>query len=284
MDFQNPSFWKEAWEKAKEDSPWRKRKELNDVLEHWERKAKSYSNDVLGKKNEKRVERTLSFLEHGGLTLEGMRILDIGAGPGSFSIPLAKKAREVVALEPVKGMVKTLEKRIKREGLGNIKIIEKAWESVDLREEGFFKGFDLAFASMSPGINNKETVEKALSAGREYCFFSSFAGRRENQAVKDLWPILFEEEIPSWPGDHFFLQNLLYSLGYDLSCRVWEERREEWLAREAAIHSILELLERWESKREDLKEVVEAYVVEHMESGSFLLKSRRRLGMILVNI
>lgn len=284
MDFHSPSFWENAWETAKEVSPWRKRKDLKDVLDYWEKKAEKRRENVLDKKSDQRVERAISFLEHGGVDLRGIRILDIGAGTGSFAIPFAKKAREVIALEPVRGMAQALEERIAIEGLTNIQIIEKAWERVDLKEEGFYKSFDLVFASMSPGINNRATTEKALLAGRGRYFFSSFAGRKEHQAIKDLGPILLEEEIPSWPGDYFFLQNLLYCLGLDLSCKVWEEEREEWQDKETATESILDLLGKWESRREDIEDVVEAYVLEHMVSGSFLSKSRARQGMILATI
>ena len=71
------------------------------------------------------------------MTLDGLtvtrdsRVLDIGAGPGTLAIPLAPRVKEVTAVEPGAGMVSILQERAAREGITNIRCIQKRWEDVD---------------------------------------------------------------------------------------------------------------------------------------------------------
>lgn len=60
-------------------------------------------------------------------------------------------------------MLEILEERAKKEGVFNITYINRPWEEVGLDKEGWSGKFDLVFASMTPGINDKETLEKMIS-------------------------------------------------------------------------------------------------------------------------
>lgn len=284
MQYYQPQYWGELWKEARNNAPWGKQKDLPQVLKCWDQKARHYSENVLGKKGEKRVQRVLNFLEKEGLELEEMRVLDIGAGPGAFTLPLAQRAREVVALEPSKGMVAILKKTIQRNQLQNTRILEKTWQEVDLKKEGLEKNFHLVFASMSPGIKSLEMVEKAFLASKQYCFFSGFAGWRESPVWKELWPQIFGEKEWIWPGDIFYLQNLLYSQGMTFTCRVWEEKKRENLTQEEAVTKLLETLQELQVEREGLEEIVQTYVKNHSQKDHFSLLIRTRKGMILTDI
>lgn len=55
------------------------------------------------------------------------RWLDIGSGAGRYALPLALRAREVVAVEPSAGMVAALREGMDRHGIPNIRIVEGGW-------------------------------------------------------------------------------------------------------------------------------------------------------------
>jgi hypothetical protein len=53
--------------------------------------------------------------------------LDVGAGCGALAIPLARRLREVTALEPSPAMARGLRAWAADAGLGNVRVMEAAW-------------------------------------------------------------------------------------------------------------------------------------------------------------
>lgn len=57
-------------------------------------------------------------------------VLDVGAGTGRHSIPLARHARRVVAIDPSPGMLRFLRDDAESAGLDNVDVVEGAWPDV----------------------------------------------------------------------------------------------------------------------------------------------------------
>lgn len=53
--------------------------------------------------------------------------LDIGAGAGRFALPLARHVREVIALDPSRGMLDGLCDGMRESGIANVRIVEGRW-------------------------------------------------------------------------------------------------------------------------------------------------------------
>jgi SAM-dependent methyltransferase len=68
-------------------------------------------------------------------------VLDVGAGPGRFSLALAPEVAEVVAVDPSPAMLAILRRRAERKRLGNVVTLEGRWEDVDVAPA------DVVFAS-----------------------------------------------------------------------------------------------------------------------------------------
>lgn len=60
--------------------------------------------------------------------------LDIGAGGGSYALPIALLTREVVCVEPSVGMVEVLRRGKLEHGIGNIRIVEGCWPLTGFEE------------------------------------------------------------------------------------------------------------------------------------------------------
>jgi len=66
------------------------------------------------------------------LTAPGQRVLEIGAGTGRFTLPLARRCGEVTAVELSENMMAVMKERAARENLSNIEYRRGDIESIDL--------------------------------------------------------------------------------------------------------------------------------------------------------
>ena len=74
-------------------------------------------------------------------------MLDIGAGPGSFTIPFAQYIKSVTAIEPSKGMVVVLKENAKEAGVENFNVIEELIQDLPQNGSPDFQ-FDLVAVSL----------------------------------------------------------------------------------------------------------------------------------------
>ena len=281
----SPEFWEKAWERANKESIFKKKdKTLKDTVDFWNRRADNFTDNVMSEKGINRVNTVIQWLAAQGVVLEGAKVLDIGAGPGPFSLAFAEKVGQVVALEPAENMVAFLEEQIEKGRITNIKVIQDTWEEVDLYAQGLKGEFDLVFASMTPGINNWETIHKALLCAKKYCFISQFAGRRQSSIMEELWRGVYGEEIPTWPAHVIFILNLLYSRGYQLDFRVWEERRQVETTVQEAVPFFLNELQIFGKEEPYPQDKVKIFLKSQAQEGKLSHQMVSRLGKILVRL
>ena len=86
--------------------------------------AKRYK--VHARKQNERPDQLLYFILR-GIDSE-TTVLDVGAGSGRWTIPLARIAKRVTAVEPSSTMIDNLHKNIASAKLQNIQIIKSSWE------------------------------------------------------------------------------------------------------------------------------------------------------------
>lgn len=68
--------------------------------------------------------------------LEGLKhhetVLDIGAGNGRWTIPIARKVKAVTAIEPSDSMLEMLSEKIEAETIDTIHVIQARWEQAEI--------------------------------------------------------------------------------------------------------------------------------------------------------
>lgn len=174
----------------------------------WDTKEKAEKYLQMMEQNPDRVQKTLSLFSFS----PDSRILDIGAGPGTLSIPLSGKVNHVTAVEPAKGMAELLKERSQKEIRGNIDIVQKRWEDIDIQKD-LTPPYDLVIASYSlvmPDLKQAiETMQKVCS-GEIWLFWMAGMNSWENQ-MKKLWPVIHGKSFTSPPkADVLF--NVLYQM------------------------------------------------------------------------
>jgi len=195
---------------------WKERMKVNNTLKRsrgcsyfWNTKKKAREYAASSEEEEcSRVRWVASSLP---ITADS-RVLDIGAGPGSISIPVSSQVAEVTALEPSLAMREVLETAISEAGITNISIVGSHWE--DVRTEDLKPPYDVVFASFSLGMPDlKEAVMKMNEVCSGTVVVFQFAGLPYwEQIMQSLWPAL--HGIPYLPGPKIdVLFNLLYSMG-----------------------------------------------------------------------
>jgi len=131
----------ELWMKTKQNSSLGKKHKSCSMIWHNKDRAKKY--DEQAKENNR--ERAMQQIEKLKIN-SNSTVLDIGAGPGTLAIPLAKMVKKITAVEPAKGMFECLKQNIKEENLNNITCINKKWEELNIAE---IEKHDIVIASFS---------------------------------------------------------------------------------------------------------------------------------------
>ncbi len=282
----DPSFWEGLWREAASRSPVvrRDRRGPAEELAWWSRRAEAYARQ--GETAESRSLRAeiLRWLAARGALQPAFRVLDIGAGPGSFALPMAARVRQVTALEPAAGMAGILRRRRQERGLRNLRVVQRGWGEVALERSRWAGAFDLVFASMSPGVDGPQALERMIRASRRFCYLSGWSGELWGpwgQARRELWPLLFGEPQGSYPHDVLYIFGLLYARGFRPELRFrWRQRSRELEAEEAERELGL-LFERYTPLTAAVRRRIGRYVRERTREGRFRQEAAQCQGLLL---
>lgn len=289
----NTQLWEDIWLSAiKPGEQKSEKQDGDDPVRRWDRMASGFAKRSSTEEAVKRNEKILSMLREAGALKQGATVLDIGSGPGNWAIPMAEAGAVVTALEPSGEMIKELKRRAEEKGVSHlINIDQRTWQQVDIKkdtpegnsaESGTFEGkFDLVFASMTPGISNPETLQKAMRASKGFCYLSSFSGGGWRNAYKEIWKELFGQEISSHAGDFIYPFNYIYSLGYrpHIEFNFWEHEREESI--EDALETILFFVHGNSDVSPEIKEKLTSYLEKRSDNGIFRYQHKICQGVML---
>src|SRR5438270_582726 len=61
-------------------------------------------------------------------------VLDVGAGAGRYSLPVASMVRRLTAIEPSAGMRASFAEELERRGITNVDIVADSWEDARVEQ------------------------------------------------------------------------------------------------------------------------------------------------------
>lgn len=248
--------WNQLWKNSRRQKGWSSK-----GAEDWDKKAASFA-----ARNSDSPFASL-LLPH--LPLDKSRsVLDIGCGPGTLSLPMAKRCRTVTAMDFSAQMLQILGDRMKAEHVENIKTVNCAWE--DDWEAFGIEPHDIAIAARSMGVDDLEAaVEKLQNYSTSYVFIA------DRISPTPFDPGAFAavgREFRSGP-DYIYTLNMLYSMGIHPNVSVMELDRELHFSsiEDAMLSYSWMIKEITSSERRDLKHYVESKAI-FQKDGSILLK------------
>src|SRR5574337_490779 len=112
--------WAELWRKLASGDTQASAEGEAQMVERWRRMARQLDAGGKGLPD--------ALLDHilGALAAE-MTVLDIGAGIGRWTLPIAKVVRRVTAVEPLQGMRQVLMERAAAQGITNLEVMAVPW-------------------------------------------------------------------------------------------------------------------------------------------------------------
>jgi SAM-dependent methyltransferase len=129
--------WHQIWKNTMENCTGLGRE--SGTLKQW---TVSEAERFLKKSGEQYVELLMQKIK----ATSGDKVMDIGCGPGRLTIPLAKIAESVTAVDTSQGMLEVVKRRAKEEGLDNITYVNKFWLEV-VPGKDIQKSYDITLAS-----------------------------------------------------------------------------------------------------------------------------------------
>jgi SAM-dependent methyltransferase len=135
-------------------------------------------------------------------------VLDVGCGPGTLSLPLAREVRRVTALDFSAAMLEELRQRAEAMGVENLTAIQAAWE--DDWEALHISPHDVAIASRSLAVDDLAGALTKLD-----CWATRAVFVTDRVGAGPFDPDLFAAiGRPFTPGpDYIYTVNLLYTMG-----------------------------------------------------------------------
>jgi predicted TPR repeat methyltransferase len=219
MDF-NKIDWNAMWLKEFSASHWSKSKVSRKEL--WDQRAASFDQG-LGRRAEAKEgldkeDYVLQMLDRIEVKPD-WSILDIGSGPGTLTIPLAKKARSVTALDLSSEMLKHLKENVAKNGLNNISYINASW--LDACADGQVEKHDVVVASRSlMFVDMKKSLSHIINAARQAAYLT--------------FPVIhlpFDWEVYKVIGregkrhpPYVYIYNLLFQMGIQANVEILRTR------------------------------------------------------------
>ncbi len=128
--------------------------------------------------------------------------LDIGAGAGRFALPLARRVREVIAIDPSAGMLEGLRAGMAEHGIGNIRVFQGRWplDPAELPPDGPPAGDVALIAHLGYDIEAIGPFVEAMEAAAGRLCVAVLMERQPSSSVDPFWPPIHGEARVPLPG------------------------------------------------------------------------------------
>jgi SAM-dependent methyltransferase len=153
-------------------------------------------------------------------------VLDVGAGCGALSLPLAKRVKKVTAIEPSKWMYGLLRQRAGNAGVRNIRAYNVVWK-VTRRQGGMnmalIRSHDMVLCANLPHtlVCSARFLREITAISKKYIVYIQNAGGWNRFYYRELYPLLLKEKYIN-ECDYIHTYNFLHKHGILANVKIFE--------------------------------------------------------------
>lgn len=242
----------------------------------WDNMAKRYPR-FDDSSMQKDVQFILNWAEDKGVSFADRKILDIGCGTGTVSIPLAQRGACVTAVDISPSMLDILNDDITSLQLQNaVDTVQSDWDHYESPCT-----FDIALASMTPAIHNESLAQKMLDMTHAIGIYVGWGKYKTNFFVDALLLAHRYVDQPSEGGCVKVVQflNFLNQRGYSSIHEYFETSWQETYSCEEAKEYAISQLERKELTPDLHK--IDSIIHDFMKDGRVIVETKAQKGIVL---
>ena len=274
----NVQYWVDCWNAT---HPFSGPMNEDQLAEFWDKRSGDFAKKIVSARSRKRCRENIGFLEAAGVRIKNAKILDIGCGPGTLSLPLARAGAQVTSLDISAGMLARLKETADDEGL-SIRPVECSWWNADIDKLGFRGGFDLVISSMTPAIKDAETFDRMMACSRKYCFYLGSLPDRQNPATLDLFCHMRKTPGPLRSSMGILYPFMyLYLKGYTPEIKINRRKWKENLDWDKAAEHAIDIISHEQACTESMKKKIRSYYKQTAVEGKCSFQNEMFLGMMI---
>jgi ubiquinone/menaquinone biosynthesis C-methylase UbiE len=201
-------------------------------------------------------------------------VLEIGAGNGRITIPVAKKVKQVTAIEPSKKMLEILKINVQKENLTNISYMNRPWEEVKVGDvfshDVVLASFSLFMVDIAKDLQKMDTLAKKCV----YLFASA-----SSWMDKEIQEIVYANNAPVVLPDYKYICNILEDLDIDANIQIWDyEFKRDYPNIDEAVKKLVESYNISPEKNTLVREYLQDKLVKQQEKLVF--KQTKKVALI----
>ncbi|MTJ92637.1 MAG: class I SAM-dependent methyltransferase [Desulfovibrio sp.] len=197
------------------DAYWADRQpDRSDMADFWTRRASSFN--AHGGEADSSAYRKALVARVAARTGLGRHdaVLDVGCGPGRHALEFAQLTGHVEGSDIAPGMIECARANAAGAMVDNAHFQVLDWAEADLEALGWVKCFNLVFASRTPAIYDRSTLNKMTEASSGYCcLLTQVTG--DNSVRRELCPIAGDDRREDMTRRGLYCAfNILWLQGY----------------------------------------------------------------------
>ncbi len=133
------------------------------------------------------TRRIIAIAEAEGVQVYRAKILDIGCGTGTYTLPLAQRAAQVTGVDSSEKMLDCCRRGIAAHDIKNVRILRMDWQADDIDSLEFTGVFDIVWASMTPAIRTRDDITKMRRCAGKSCVYIGWGKLRKNDLLEEVF-------------------------------------------------------------------------------------------------